>query len=64
MGAPVRHGRGGWPVKIKTEYQAMGMYVAWDADADPETAEQGAGRSPEEAIKNLTDLMSDREDGK
>jgi hypothetical protein len=40
-------------MKIKTEYQAMGMYAAWDDDADPEYGEQGYGKSPEEAIRDL-----------
>jgi hypothetical protein len=50
-------------MKIKTEYQAMGMYVAWDDDddADAENAPQGFGRSPEQAIKDLQEQLEEAE---
>jgi hypothetical protein len=48
-------------VNIRTEYQAMGMYAAWDDDADPEYGKQGFGRSPEQAIKDLQEQLEEAE---
>lgn len=44
-------------MKIRAEYQAMGMYVADDLDGDPEDGLRGVGKSPEEAIDELVEQL-------
>lgn len=46
-------------MNIQTEYQAMGMYCAWDADADPEAGLQGFGGSREAAIADLNEQIAE-----
>lgn len=46
-------------MNIQTEYQAMGMYAAWDDDADAETGLQGFGGSREAAIADLHEQIAE-----
>jgi hypothetical protein len=47
-------------MKIRAEYQAMGMWVADDLDGDPEAGVRGAGKSQEAAIDDLVAQLIDR----
>jgi hypothetical protein len=48
-------------VRIKTEYTAMGVFTAWDEDADAEAGKQGHGKSREEAVNNLVETLLEEE---